>query len=61
MGPWNGRGALHFFEGWIIFVASAFILTLEVYLLARVSGRKFFEVFRVPSEPGSAAGRSRAR
>jgi exosortase D (VPLPA-CTERM-specific) len=43
-------GALHFFEGWIIFITSAFLLTLEVYLLARVSGRKFFEVFRVPSQ-----------
>jgi EpsI family protein len=41
-------GALHFFEGWVIFVASAFFLTLEVYLLARLSGRHFFEVFRVP-------------
>jgi exosortase D (VPLPA-CTERM-specific) len=42
-------GALHFFEGWIIFVASAILLTLEVYLLARLSGRRFFEAFRVPA------------
>lgn len=47
-GPRMADGALHFFEGWIIFVASALLLTLEVYLLARLSGRHFFEVFRVP-------------
>jgi exosortase D (VPLPA-CTERM-specific) len=50
-GPGMADGALHFFEGWIIFIASAFLLTLEIYLLARVSGRKFFEVFRAPSDP----------
>jgi exosortase D (VPLPA-CTERM-specific) len=47
-GPRMADGALHFFEGWIIFIASALILTLEVYLLAHFSGRRFFEVFRVP-------------
>jgi exosortase D (VPLPA-CTERM-specific) len=50
---WGTRmaeGALHFFEGWIIFVASALLLTLEVYLLARLSGRRFFETFRVPND-----------
>ncbi len=49
-GPRMADGALHFFEGWIIFVASALLLTLEAYLLALVSGRRFFEVFRVPTE-----------
>lgn len=48
-GPRMADGALHFFEGWIIFVASALLLTLEVYLLARVSGRRFSEAFRVPA------------
>ena len=47
-GPRMADGALHFFEGWIIFVASAVLLALEAYLLARVSGRRFFEIFRVP-------------
>jgi exosortase D (VPLPA-CTERM-specific) len=50
---WGTRlaeGALHFFEGWIIFVASALLLTLEVYLLARLSGRRFVEAFRVPND-----------
>jgi exosortase D (VPLPA-CTERM-specific) len=48
-GPRAAEGALHFFEGWLIFIASAFLLTSEVYLLARLSGRQFFEVFRVPT------------
>jgi exosortase D (VPLPA-CTERM-specific) len=54
MERWGSRmadGALHFFEGWIIFVASACLLSLEIYLLARLSGRNFFEVFRLPSDP----------
>ena len=54
-GPGMADGALHFFEGWIIFVASAFLLTLEIYLLARISGRKFFEVFHVPARSRSLA------
>ncbi len=45
-GPRMADGALHFFEGWIIFIASALLLTLEICLLARFSGRRFFEVFR---------------
>jgi exosortase D (VPLPA-CTERM-specific) len=49
-GPRMAEGALHFFEGWIIFIASALFLTLEVYLLARVSGRRFFEAFRLPAD-----------
>lgn len=49
-GPRMADGALHFFEGWIIFVASAFLLTFEVYVLARLSGRGFFEAFHVPTD-----------
>jgi exosortase D (VPLPA-CTERM-specific) len=49
-GPRMADEALHFFEGWIIFVASACLLTLEIYLLARRSGRGFFEAFRVPTD-----------
>ena len=49
-GPKMADEALHFFEGWIIFVASACLLTLEIYLLARLSGRHFFEAFRVPTD-----------
>jgi exosortase D (VPLPA-CTERM-specific) len=53
-GPRMADGALHFFEGWIIFLASALLLTLEVYLLAHLSGRHFFEVFRVPAAAAHA-------
>ena len=49
-GPRMAEGVLHFFEGWIIFIASAFLLTVEVYLLARLSGRRFFDAFRAPTD-----------
>jgi exosortase D (VPLPA-CTERM-specific) len=48
-GPRMAEGALHFFEGWIIFIASAFLLTVEICLLAHLSGRRPFEAFRVPT------------
>lgn len=44
-GPLLAEGVLHFFEGWIIFVASALLLLTEVYLLARMSGQRFLECF----------------
>ena len=47
-GPRMADGALHFFEGWIIFVASALLLALEAYLPALLSGKRFFDIFRVP-------------
>ena len=40
-GPRMADGALHFFEGWIIFVASALLLALEAYLLALLIGQTF--------------------
>ena len=48
-GPRMADGALHFFEGWIIFIASALLLAVEAYLLALFSGRRFFDVFHVPT------------
>jgi exosortase D (VPLPA-CTERM-specific) len=48
-GPRMADGALHFFEGWIIFIASALLLALEAYVLARLSGKRVFEIFRVPA------------
>lgn len=48
-GPQSADGFLHFFEGWIIFLACAAILVAEIYLLARlVNGKKFFDVFHAP-------------
>jgi exosortase D (VPLPA-CTERM-specific) len=41
-------GLLHSFEGWIIFLACAGILALEIYVLARISGKTFFDVFYFP-------------
>jgi exosortase D (VPLPA-CTERM-specific) len=43
------EGILHLFEGWIIFIACAVLLAAEIYLLARISGRRIFEAFYVPS------------
>jgi exosortase D (VPLPA-CTERM-specific) len=43
-------GLLHFFEGWIIFVVCAGMIAAEIYFLARISGRSFFEVFYLPRE-----------
>jgi exosortase D (VPLPA-CTERM-specific) len=48
-GSQMAEGVLHFFEGWIIFVACAVLLAAEIYLLARISGRGFFEAFYVPT------------
>jgi exosortase D (VPLPA-CTERM-specific) len=53
-GPQQADGLLHMFEGWIIFVACAFVLGGEIYLLARLqSGKRFFEVFHPPNITGS--------
>jgi exosortase D (VPLPA-CTERM-specific) len=42
-------GFLHFFEGWIIFIACAAFLGFEILLFALVTSRKsFFDVFYLP-------------
>ena len=41
-------GLLHSFEGWVVFLACACILMLEIYFLARISGRTFSDVFYLP-------------
>lgn len=42
-------GFLHFFEGWIIFMACSALLAAEIYLLAWLtSGKGFFQVFHFP-------------
>lgn len=49
---WGTRmaeGALHFFEGWVIFLACSILLAAEMYVLARFSGRRFFDVFHLPN------------
>lgn len=48
-GPQDADGFLHFFEGWIIFIACGAVLALEIWLLARLTSRKsFFQVFYLP-------------
>jgi len=61
-GTAQAEGLLHYFEGWVIFLACAAILTGEMWLLARVAGKTFFQVFglpkvraSVPQEPRSAS------
>ncbi len=44
------EGLLHFFEGWIIFLACGIVLWLEMLLLARVlNGKGFFESVGMPT------------
>lgn len=48
-GPQDADGALHMFEGWIIFIACSGLLITEMYLFARIgSGKDLFEVFHAP-------------
>ena len=48
-GTEQAEGLLHFFEGWVIFIACAAILAFEIWLLARLTSRKsFFDVFHFP-------------
>lgn len=51
-------GFLHFFEGWVIFLTCGGLLALEIYFLARMSGKTFFDVFYCP---GVAAESLRGR
>ena len=48
-GTEQAEGLLHFFEGWVIFIVCAAILATEIWLFARLRGRKsFFDVFHFP-------------
>jgi exosortase D (VPLPA-CTERM-specific) len=48
-GSEQADGLLHFFEGWVIFLACAGLLAGEIYLFARLfAGKGFFEVFQFP-------------
>ncbi len=41
-------GLIHFFEGWVIFIAGAALLALEIAVLAGLSGKSFIDVFYFP-------------
>ncbi len=47
-GTQAAEGFLHFFEGWVIFLACAGILVLEMWFLARMSGKTLSDVVRFP-------------
>jgi exosortase D (VPLPA-CTERM-specific) len=49
------EGVLHFFEGWVIFIVCAGFLVTEIFLLARLSGRSFFQIFQLPTLTAKAA------
>jgi exosortase D (VPLPA-CTERM-specific) len=48
-GPKMADEVLHFFEGWVIFIACTSLLIAEIFLLARLSGRTFSRVFHLPT------------
>lgn len=52
---------LHFFEGWVIFVASAVLLAAEIYLLALISGKNFIAAFYLPKIAVSSSSGLRIR
>jgi len=52
-GTAQAEGLLHFFEGWVIFIACAAILAAEIWVLARFSKKHFFEIFRLPTVAAS--------
>lgn len=56
-GTQMAEGALHFFEGWVIFLACSILLAGEIYLLARMSGKAFFDVFHFPKLAVGLPGR----
>ncbi len=53
-GQGMAEGFLHYFEGWIIFIACLAILVGEMWLLNRFAKHpvRFARVFALPSEPG---------
>ncbi len=60
-GTQMAEGVLHFFEGWVIFLACAALLTAEMYLLAWISRRRFFDVFYFPKVAVRLPGRLGAK
>jgi exosortase D (VPLPA-CTERM-specific) len=58
-GPEAADGALHLFEGWIIFVACAALLIAEMYLLALSSGKTLFQVFELPTPEAVAPSQTK--
>jgi exosortase D (VPLPA-CTERM-specific) len=54
-GTAQAEGLLHYFEGWVVFLACAGLLAAEIYLFALLRSRKgFFQVFYLPKLAGRA-------
>lgn len=58
-GPKMAEGVLHYFEGWIIFLACAGILLAEMAVFARLSGEPFSRMFDVPKLTGGVSDESK--
>ena len=53
------EGVLHFFEGWIIFLACTALLILVIYLLERIGPRRsFYDAIQLPKIQTSSDGSS---
>lgn len=59
-GSQMAEGALHFFEGWVIFLACAVLLAGEMFLFAHFSDRRLLDVFHAPTFNGSASPKQTA-
>jgi exosortase D (VPLPA-CTERM-specific) len=60
-GTAQAEGLLHYFEGWIVFLACAAMLAAEIYLFARLGSRKgFFQVFYLPKVVGRTSHEPRS-
>ena len=57
-GTAQAEGLLHLFEGWVIFVACAALLMAVIFVLAKLSGKRIFDVFyaRVPRATAPQSG-----
>ena len=47
----QAEGFLHYFEGWVVFMASVGVLFVEVWIFARIEGRAFLEIFGLDMPP----------
>jgi exosortase D (VPLPA-CTERM-specific) len=50
-GPEQAEGFLHDFEGWVVFMACVGILFAEMYVMARLSGRRLLKSMRLATPP----------
>lgn len=47
----QAEGFLHDFEGWVIFMACVGVLFFEIWIFARMEGRRFLEIFGLDVPP----------